>query len=79
MRLALVHHSLDVGTVDGVSHRGVGADDEDASRVIDARDVIGHSAAAERRLQPSDGRRVVQGGAEIQVVGAKLLAYKFLE
>lgn len=77
--LALAHYPLDVGTDDGVGRRGIGADDEDEIRVIDARDVVGHGAAAERRLQPGDGGGVAQAGAVIHVVGGKLPAHEFLE
>ena len=38
---------LDMGADDGVGCRGVGADDEDEIRVVDAWDVVGHGAAAE--------------------------------
>lgn len=45
-RLARGDCPLDMGAYDGVSRRGVGADDEDEIRVINARDVVGHGAAA---------------------------------
>ena len=78
-RLALAYHPLDVGADDGVGRRGVGADDEDEIRVIDARDVVGHGPAAQGCLQPGDGGGVAQAGAVIHVVGGKLPAHEFLE
>ncbi len=46
-RLARGDGPLDMGADDGVGCRGIGADDEDEIRVINARDVVGHGAAAE--------------------------------
>lgn len=46
-RLAHGYGPLDMGADDGVGRRCVGADDEDEIRVVDARDVVGHGAAAE--------------------------------
>ncbi len=46
-RLARDDGPLDMGADDGVGCRGVGADDEDEIRVINARDVVGHGATAE--------------------------------
>ncbi len=46
-RLARGDCPLDMGADDGVGCRGVGADDEDEIRVVDARDVVGHGATAE--------------------------------
>lgn len=78
-RLAHGDGPLDMGANDGVGCRGVGADDEDEIRVVDARDVVGHGAAAERRLQPGDGGGVAEPRAVIHVVGAQLPAHELLE
>ncbi len=78
-RLARGDCPLDMGADDGVSRRGVGADDEDKIRVINARDVVGHGAAAERCLQPGDGGGVAEPRAVIHVVGAQLPAHELLE
>ena len=64
---------------EGMSHRGIRADDEDAVRPLNLRNGVGHRPAAKRRGQPGHRGGVSEAGAVVDVVRPKSCPGKLLQ
>ena len=62
----------------GMTGRGIGADDKNAAGILDFSNGVGHGTTPERGGQPGHRGRVSETGTVIHVIGADHCTGKFL-